>query len=570
MSGYYQKIGATYYDLNTIFSSYVTSNTKADATKFTNSSGIDLNSIFEKVSNQPTNLTVNYGFASAFQSNYFTPKATCSITSDSSKATISITDAAFNSLAIIGSGIATITGVSGTSSYSQSFTGLAPDSNYSYTCKPSNSGTSPAATTTVLNGTSTDVSTNTLPIIKNVSATVYDSSSITISWAATGTSDCSYSYVAISSSTSSSGTYSSITGATKILNTTTTFLNKGLSAGTTYYYAVTPYNKSGSAGTSVYVNATSFLNTTINTFTFSSISGVSSTTGWIAFNIKISNFTYATLTTGTTKVEIYQTTGSVEIQKAIQFDTAKSLTFTLSVYNSPGGGEYNGSTTPLTSVITYTSNTDNAIHTPNQDTNTFGYFYWMDVILVGSGGGGGGGSVQHGGGNGGGGGSGGYISYSESINSVGQNACHAFSKTVGIASAGGKDDGDGKIGYYGPNGNTSISFYIGNITYYFQAACGIGGAGGSSRGDSAYYPNSKDGNNYVYGETGSVYATKTVTSMQTLTLINLGKHAGSGQPGGKLGLTGSAGDGGNGSAGYGSNGDSGNPGLCSFNLYYLL
>jgi len=565
MSKYYQKIGDNYYDLNTIFLPF-TSGTKS-TTNFKNSDGVDLGSVFQPYSNQLTNLIVNYGFKDLFQSRYFRPKATCSISSTSTSATISITAAAFNSLAITGSGTATITGVSGTSSYSQSFTGLNPDSNYSYTCKPSNTGSSPAATTTVYDGSSTTIPVNTLPLIKGVSASPASANWITILWGATNQSDCSYSYVTVGRATTSGGaitllTLDSVTNKVSVTDT--------ISAGTTYYYTVTPYNKSNIAGTAVTVSATSFLNTTIDTFSFSSISGLSSTTGWIAFNVKISNFTYATLTTGTTIVEIYQTTEL--IQKAIQFNTAVSVQFTLSVYNSPDGLQYNGSTTPLTRVITYTRSAVTSV--PADNANTFGYFYWLDVILVGSGGGGGGGSKRHGGGNGGGGGSGGYISYSENIDSIGQKACRGYNKSVGIASLGGLEgDGDGSSGYYGPNGDTSISFFIGPINYYFKANCGIGGKGGTGEGNSGYYPNNNDGT-YFFGETGGITATKAAVA---LAVYNHGVHAlqnvpGAGMGAGKLGLTNNAGDGGNGSAGYGGSGaraDNGNPGLCSFALYYL-
>ena len=121
-TGFYQKIGTTYYDVSSIYRPY-TSGTKASATNCYDASGVDLSDIFAPVSNQTQNLSVGYSFKDTFQSKYFTPTATCSVTSDTGSATISITSAAFNKLEITGSGTATIEGKSGTSTYSKSFTG---------------------------------------------------------------------------------------------------------------------------------------------------------------------------------------------------------------------------------------------------------------------------------------------------------------------------------------------------------------------------------------------------------------------------------------------------------------
>ena len=565
MSGYYQKIGSTYYDLDTIFLPF-TSGTKS-TTNFKKADGVDLGSVFQPYSNQPTNLTVNYGFKDVFQSKYFTPTASCSITSDTSSATISITSAAFNSLAITGSGTATITGVSGTSSYSQSFTGLNPDSNYSYTCTPSNTGTSPASTTAVT-GTASTVTTNTLPIIKGVTAEPASANWITVSWAAAGQIDCNYSYVTVGRATSGGGaitllTLDSVTNKVSVTDT--------ISAGTTYYYTVTPYNKSNIAGTAVTVSATSFLNTTIDTFTFRSIVGTSETTGWIGFNVKISNFTYAILTTDAANpknnsaiiIPDPENPLNINTQVPIQFNTALSLTFSLLVFNSGDEKKYNGSLTPLKSVITYTLQTVTAPNPLGDSVNTFGFFYWMKVIVVGSGGGGGGASDQNGGGNGGGGGSGGYTSYSQSISSNQQLACRGCNINVGVAQAGGPASGDGGRGSSGTNGNTSINIIIGTSEYIFTAYCGHGGAGGGSGGNSGYYGQKE--NNFVFGQAGSVSATGPAGN---IVVSNYGSNASSGQQAGTLGLSNNAGDGGGG-GGYKNNGTGGNAGLCSFALYYI-
>ena len=154
MSGFKQQIGVNYYDLSAIFLPRSSGPTAATS-HFISPDGNDLSLLFVPLSNQPCNLTVNYNCSSLYQSKYFTPTAAYSTTTSVNGATISISSAAFNSLAITGSGTATIAGVSGTTTYSKSFTGLLPASNYTYVCTPSNTGTSPAATTTAVSGTAT-------------------------------------------------------------------------------------------------------------------------------------------------------------------------------------------------------------------------------------------------------------------------------------------------------------------------------------------------------------------------------------------------------------------------------
>ena len=583
MSGYYQKIGSTYYDVNTIYLSY-TSGTKADATNFFNTNGVDLNSIFEKCSNQTQNLSVGYSFKDTFQSKYFTPTATCSVTSDTGSATISITSAAFNKLEITGSGTATIEGKSGTSTYSKSFTGLTPDSNYSYTCTPSNTGTSPAATTTAVSGTATTVTTNTLPIIKSVTAVPASATSITVSWGATGASDCSYSYVSIGRATTSGGTIASLTTNTSL----NTFADNTISVGKTYYYTVTPYNKSNIAGTAVTVSVDSFLNTTIDTFTFSSISGLSATTGWIAFNVKISNFTYALLTTNA-KNPVNKSTfiypdpknpNNINAQYAIQFDSDVSLTFTLLVYNNSTGDKYNGSTTPLAQEIIY--KIKSATDTDVVSATNPGYYYWLSVIVVGAGGGGGGGGK---GSAGGGGGSGGYIIHNCKLETQDSSTTSYFIdyRQGGFIQGGGAGGGDGTGGSFGSFGNSYVRFTLKNCTsYMFTAECGIGGAGGSSNSANQihYDPNNKI-NDYTYGGLGNVSGYKytgctiteyTVTAYGTqtnLAVINYGTNASTqNNIGGKLSRADNTGNGGNGGTGGGSGGN-GNPGTWSTTCYYL-
>jgi len=564
MSGYYQKFGTTYYDLNTIFSSYVTGQDKADTTKFTNSSGIDLNYIFKKVSNQPTNLTVNYGFKSAFQSIYFTPTATCSISSDTNSATISITAAAFNKLEITGSGTQTISGVSGTLSYSKSFTGLAPDSNYSYTCTPSNTGTSPAATNTALAGTATTVSTNTLPIVKGVTAVPASATSITVSWGATGASDCSYSNVNVGRSTTSGGTLTSLTTQN---NTTNTFTNTGLTAGTTYYYTVTPYNKTGSAGTAVTCNSTTTLNSTITTFTFKNVSGTTDTTilntitaatsGTISFNATISNFTSATLSNGNNSATIGAdfTTGTISLAMAPSYNT-----YTLSVY-----GGITVVTSQITCIATYTEYTvpgTAPINANNQyslnDSTITGYpfYYWYGVI-GGGGGGGGGGYHYNGGGAGGGGGGGGafasgYRSYTGTTASVNFNVnmLRGRGGNGGLAADYGNDPHNGKEGTDGtssilsvPNLGISQNNYTDGLNYgqiYIKAEGGHRGYTGDGNGSqgaiipgddhsrgglTAYAYYNGIGKDYYWISITSDLATPTFTSGNDGGLATKGDHS---------------------------------------------
>jgi hypothetical protein len=575
MSGYYQKIGSTYYDLNTIYSSY-TSGTKADATKFTNSNGIDLNSIFEKRSNQTQNLSVGYSFKDTFQSKYFTPTANCSISSDTGSATISITSAAFNKLAITGSGTATITGVSGTSSYSNTFTGLTPDSNYSYTCKPSNTGTSPDATTTVLDGTATILSTNTLPIIKNVTAGPASATSMTVSWGATGASDCSYSYVTVGRTVDIGGTPTLliVNGITKIYNSSYSLTDIGLTVGTTYYYTVTPYNNSNIAGTAVTVSAKSPLASVLTTFTFNSVAS-STTVNYIKFNVNVSGCSSASIVDDrpfATATSITLTNGAFNGTVDVPFSSSYG-TFTLSVY---------GGISTLTSSKTFTygfasHSTANPVMQTYSNTTSKYFPYYINYTVIGGGGGGGGGGANQNSGywgfGGGGGGSGAYLSTANNLSATSQG--YYINLAGGGGGAGGGNTNNGIGGNGGDGGFSMFWLYLnGQNTTPSIAYNVLGGGGGrGGAGDGGYDNDPLRGSG---GAGGTVSDVKTGYDGLHGDATNRRSAGGAGGGGGTIpNQTWGAGGAGGGGDAYGTNkysvsGVAGTGGVAAVSIYYVI
>jgi hypothetical protein len=472
-TNYKQLVGSTDYDLNTIFLSK--SANAADATNFTNSDGKDLNQLFEKLSNQPCNFTVNYGFADKFQSRYFTPKATVGTTIGRNSATLNFTSAAFNNLAITGSTTGNITGVSGTSSYSYSLIGLLPDSNYSYTCTPSNSGTSPDASTTKVNGTVSTVNINTLPLVKGASVTVASYSSLTISWGATNQSDCSYNYVKVGRSTTSGGeqTLLALASSTNIPNTTYSLTDAGLTQGTTYYYTITPYNTSNEAGTAISSNNTTPRNTTINSFSFSSVIGTSSDGGYIRFNVNISNCSSASIkdnNSQSTAVDITLTNNAYNNTISVPFTTGYG-TFTLTA---------KGGTADKTATVTFSYG--NRTYT-SSDSNYSGYVFWRNCNVIGGGGGGGGGGSNGnsagGGGGGGGGGAGGNSRGGSSFEASSSDTIN-ITIVIGDGGNGGGNTNDGEGGTGDTGGTSSLRIILANqkVDNTVSATGGTGGAGG--------------------------------------------------------------------------------------------
>ena len=372
-------------------------------------------------------------------------------------------------MAITGSGTASITGVSGTSNYSQSFTGLAPDSIYSYTCTPS-------TTATAATGTATSLIANTLPIIKSVTA-VADATSITISWAATNQSDCSYSYVTIGSTTSSTGTYTIITGASKIVKTTNSFKNTGLSLGATYYYAITPYNVLDSVGTVSYVNKSMPFDPKITTFTFKSLTASGGGAGTMTFNVNISSCSSASIKQNdpsSTATAITLTSNAFNSTVDVPFtDLSVSKSFVLTL----------GGVTVVTKTITFT--TSNVTYNTAGPWNTVtGMVYQVDWLIIGGGGAGGsaGDGTAAAGGNGGGAGG---LHYTSTFSGWKQTTTTIGTIngliTIGAAGAGGYIfGGNGTSGYYGGDSSIAITLSSDNIDIIYSATGGKGGYGGSN------------------------------------------------------------------------------------------
>jgi hypothetical protein len=483
-TGFNQYINGNYYDLNTIFLPK-TKNAATATNFFNNTTGVpaDLNQIFEAVSNQPCNFTVNYpGFDKSFQSKYFTPTANVSASVGTNSVTLNFTNAAFNRLAITDSSSATITGVSGTSNYSQTFSNLLPDSKYSYTCTPSNTGTSPFAPSTPVTGASTTVKPNTLPLVKNFTATPTSATAVNLSWGATNQSDCSYTYVIINKYDAGAQTTSAITlsGSSNIPNTYNAFTNDTTVAGNSYTYTLTPYNSSGASGASVSYSVTMALATAITTFTFNSVTGTSSTGGTITFNITLSNYTSATLSDGGNNIVTLTPATYTASTKSISFDTSRP-TFTLTV---------KGGFTDLISTKTFTYT--NKTYTSTDTTSTSGYVYYMNCDVIGGGGGGGGGGAggnghNYGGGGGGGGAGGnsyGGLTYITSLSETIQ-----ITIVTGLGGTGGGNTNDGFGGDGGGGGLSSLRLKLTNNTIdaTITATGGIGGSGGkqnSTRGSN--------------------------------------------------------------------------------------
>lgn len=525
-TGYTQTIGSVQYDVSEYFLAY-TSDPKASATNFvigatSTVAGADLNTKFQKRSNQLNNLTLNYSnLTDYFQAKYFTPIATVSVTNYTTSGTINISSAAFNKLSIVkGTTTTTLTGVSGTTDYSQNYTGLNPDSKYSYTVTPYNTGTSPVATTTQLNGTSSSINIITLPIVKGFSTAAASATQINLAWSATGASDCSYSYVSIVRELVTAinpqvingvripGYYvysNATTLSSKTLNTITSFSNTGISQNTTYRYTITPYNSVDVAGTALTGNATTPLDAKLNVFTFNKIDG---TNGNIYFDISLSNFTSATLRDNNptlNKVDISPSSGTYNYEGTtpISYNSAYG-TYTLTVKGGP-------SDLTKTCTCTYI----NKAYTVSDSTVTNVYPYYTSYTVVGGGGGGGGGgsagtTKNAWGEGGGGGGSGGTVS--TTVGRVSTYTSINVSITVGTGGDGGGNTSDGRGGV-GKVGSSS-TLYISNINILNTETGGDPGLGGGNGktdqggrfpgGGGGYYTGlyfSQTGSNGTFGGT---------------------------------------------------------------------
>jgi hypothetical protein len=559
-TGFNQYINGNYYDLNTIFLPK-TKNAATATNFFNNTTGVptDLNQIFEAISNQRCNFTVNYpGFDNSFQSKYFTPTANVSASVGTNSVTLNFTNAAFNRLAITDSSSATITGVSGTSNYSQTFSNLLPDSKYSYTCTPSNTGTSPFAPSTPVTGASTTVKPNTLPLVKNFTATPTSATAVNLSWGATNQSDCSYTYVIINKYDAGAQTTSAITlnGSSNIPNTYNAFTNDTTVAGNSYTYTLTPYNSSGNSGAAASYSVTMALATAITTFTFNSVTGTSSTGGTITFNITLSNYTSATLSDGGNNIVTLTPATYTASTKSISFDTSRP-TFTLTV---------KGGFADLisTKTFTYTSRT----YTSNNSTDS-GRVFWCDYTVIGGGGGGGGGGANadngYWGNGGGGGGSGGIVASGTSCTA---SAVTTFNIYISVG-GGGDGGGNTNNGYggTGKDGESSV-FTMASPYLSFTVTGGKGGTGGEKG-----FNNGAGGEGGKYGNT--ITGVNGTNGHSNYEGTNVSQRA-DGGPGGKLtGYdSGKGGDGG-GDEGYGGGsnysvaGAKGANGYVSAKVYYI-
>jgi hypothetical protein len=562
-TGFNQLVGSTYYDVNTIFLSK-TQNT-ADATNFFNANKKDLNELFEKYSNQLCNISVNYGFANKFQSKYFTPKATCSPTVGTNSVTLSFTNAAFNYLAITGSGSATITGNSGTDTYSKTFNTLLPDSNYSYSCLPYNTGTSPAAPATQLNGSSIPISVNTLPLVKGASVTIASYSSLTISWGGTNQSDCSYNYVKVGRSTTSGGaqTLLSLNGNNSIPNSTYSLTDGGLTQGTQYFYTITPYNTSNVMGAAISSYNTTPLNTTINSFSFSSVTGTSSGGGNIIFNANISNCSSATIKDNNSQsipTPITLANNAFNNTVSVPFTTGYG-TFTLTA---------KGGTADKTATVTfgYTNTTYTSDNTSYNNTNS-GRVFWCAVDVIGGGGGGGGGGSNGNrsgtGGGGGGGGGGGKSSGGYSFTASSPDTIQiTIAKGGGGNGGGNTNDGYGGKGSTGDTSSLRIQLTNNSIDSTISATGGTGGDGGyqddnpgagGGVGSPATFSNGSFGNKGQGGAGGAGYSLYT---------SGAGSYGGGGNGGGSESWSG-----GNYGRNYSVPGARGGDGYVAVIVYYI-